>query len=432
MRAYCLLIYRKRRHGTKNPNPIKANVMATPPRYLSFDEANKIETTRVTDFRHPGEELFDEQWLGDTDDRFETGPYHLENEEFVENVLDCVSTNADVLENYMLNFSTTVNQSGRGYSRPPLTNEQRERFLLHMGRLVKVKHDSWRKATIGPREDDPGLAMKSLFFGGSDGDEEATINAKDFWEFREKLSSCSATTLPFERCLQMFGYRPEKEHADKIRIQQSLRSSNPKPWSSLKPNPWQITGAAWMMAQEGGPIGGGLVADDCGVGKTILIFLHLVFQAQRREREYQQDPKSTDCRPTLILCPNNLLAVWVQEWSRFFSGVLNLRVYYGVEKDANDTTYRNLMLPRGARELRREIKRKWGRSSVQGARTVILSAYDTFAQRTLTTRSGWKEEKDLADASRRKEDGKSYHILFVRSVCHPWIVSSMDRVIYGF
>jgi SNF2 family DNA or RNA helicase len=46
----------------------------------------------------------------------------------------------------------------------------------------------------------------------------------------------------------------------------------------LQLNEWQVTGVHWALQQEQGPVGGGLVADDCGVGKTVLA-LSLVYLA---------------------------------------------------------------------------------------------------------------------------------------------------------
>lgn len=34
-------------------------------------------------------------------------------------------------------------------------------------------------------------------------------------------------------------------------------------------NPWQVIGVAWGLGQEAGPCCGGIIADACGIGKTI-------------------------------------------------------------------------------------------------------------------------------------------------------------------
>lgn len=34
-------------------------------------------------------------------------------------------------------------------------------------------------------------------------------------------------------------------------------------------NPWQVTGASWALMRETGPCQGGIIADACGIGKTI-------------------------------------------------------------------------------------------------------------------------------------------------------------------
>jgi hypothetical protein len=50
-------------------------------------------------------------------------------------------------------------------------------------------------------------------------------------------------------------------------------------------NSWQVIGMAWAMGQEAGPCRGGVIADACGIGKTIQmlsVISESVLIAQRR------------------------------------------------------------------------------------------------------------------------------------------------------
>ena len=54
--------------------------------------------------------------------------------------------------------------------------------------------------------------------------------------------------------------------------------------------PFQREGLAWMLAQEAGPLGGGILADEMGMGKTIQMIALLLAAPHSDE-------------PTLVVCP---------------------------------------------------------------------------------------------------------------------------------
>ncbi|GFF30508.1 hypothetical protein IFM61606_10549 [Aspergillus udagawae] len=72
--------------------------------------------------------------------------------------------------------------------------------------------------------------------------------------------------------------------------------------------PWQVTGAAWMLSQEKSPIGGGILADACGTGKTTTLITMLWYASLAADK----DPTHTH-RPTLILCLSALIGTWLTE-----------------------------------------------------------------------------------------------------------------------
>lgn len=71
--------------------------------------------------------------------------------------------------------------------------------------------------------------------------------------------------------------------------------------------PWQINGVAFMHGQEESRLNAGIVADACGLGKTLLALSFLVLMARN------QAPSDGPFRPSLVLCPPTLLDTWLTE-----------------------------------------------------------------------------------------------------------------------
>lgn len=76
--------------------------------------------------------------------------------------------------------------------------------------------------------------------------------------------------------------------------------------------PWQVTGVAWMLEQEASPLYGGILADACGLGKT-LTALTLVWAANQLQEPLDH---SRTFAPTLVLVPNALVDTWITEIDR--------------------------------------------------------------------------------------------------------------------
>ncbi|KAJ5409164.1 uncharacterized protein N7487_003523 [Penicillium crustosum] len=107
------------------------------------------------------------------------------------------------------------------------------------------------------------------------------------------------------------------------------------PVSSTILKPWQVTGVSWMLQQEASPLHGGILADACGLGKT-LTALTLIYQAAL----VQPRPPY---RPTLILVPSALIDTWLLEIERHFGDALTVRLFYGAKTRTGDSE-RKLML----------------------------------------------------------------------------------------
>jgi SNF2 family DNA or RNA helicase len=78
-----------------------------------------------------------------------------------------------------------------------------------------------------------------------------------------------------------------------------------------------------MSDAEDSFLRGNVVADDCGLRKTILTLFHIYHRYQEQMARYADDGKGL-FRPTLIVCPAALIDVWYNEWQQLFNGKLLL------------------------------------------------------------------------------------------------------------
>lgn len=88
--------------------------------------------------------------------------------------------------------------------------------------------------------------------------------------------------------------------------------------------PWQATGVQWMFSQESEPIRGGIVADACGMGKTLMALTLIFLDAKRRS----EDPNAI-FRPNLIVVPSMIFHVWFDEIKSRFGDAIKLHLFYG-------------------------------------------------------------------------------------------------------
>lgn len=73
--------------------------------------------------------------------------------------------------------------------------------------------------------------------------------------------------------------------------------------------PWQVTAVAWMMDQESRGLGGGILGDACGLGKTLTALSLIPFSARKAQVHGDSD---IQLRPNLVVTPSGVIDVWVQ------------------------------------------------------------------------------------------------------------------------
>ena len=112
---------------------------------------------------------------------------------------------------------------------------------------------------------------------------------------------------------------------------------------------FQQEGLGWMVANEAGPVNGGILADEMGMGKTIQTIALLLHQKEARAElavaaaKNGRSTRREDARaPTLVVVPTSALAQWEDEIRDCVApGALRVAVYYADRKSVDASTLQN-------------------------------------------------------------------------------------------
>jgi SNF2 family DNA or RNA helicase len=236
-----------------------------------------------------------------------------------------------------------------------------------------------------------------------------------YWNTQSSLSTVSAATPTYGEACEMFCWdrshptpfpdlwhdrQAQKELAeqpeqDAAAQQNAEEHRGERPASAvlaqlpdvLVLNPWQVTGVAWAFQQESLPIRGGMIADDCGTGKTITM-LTVILQRFRIARRDFEAGAIGPWKPTIIICPPHVVDVWFDEVMKFFSSELLVYRFYETKAKVTHPIFKAQTLPSSAKHLVGWLNENCKEDDPQSAGKVVVTAYDTWAFRTLMKRAG--------------------------------------------
>ena len=114
-----------------------------------------------------------------------------------------------------------------------------------------------------------------------------------------RVSSVSAETLGYDKACQALGLQGFHPRA-----LWGLSGDDVDRAVVLKP--WQVTGIKWMADQEASPLMGGILADACGLGKTVTTLGAIAYRINRIIK-YRR--LSTLFLLTLILVPSAIVDI---------------------------------------------------------------------------------------------------------------------------
>ncbi|RMZ78756.1 hypothetical protein DV736_g6688, partial [Chaetothyriales sp. CBS 134916] len=292
--------------------------------------------------------------------------------------------------NRLLEALCRAEDDGKGIERPALSKTEIKDFLEIMGAQADVQHDSFlapTSTTEPPQYVDPPAYEDHVT--GSEvhayGADAAPDHTDSFWALHRDIASSSAPIPTWrDACLQL-GFTEEQAARgnDAIRIDDS----------SFKPEHAQVLAAAWMQQMEASPIGGGILALDTGLGKTLTTLFHIVQQAQRLEAQAAAG-HPVKALPTLVICPAVIIPGWYNEIKTHFRKQLKVRFYYSSSnEDTLSAGQKLLCLPNNPQEANDELERSFPSNDPASARVVVLTSYETHTQRNVQVA---RREDDIA------------------------------------
>lgn len=155
----------------------------------------------------------------------------------------------------------------------------------------------------------------------------------------------------------------------------------------------QPSAIAWMMAQEGIPICGGILADACGLGKTLsamcLVHFATTTKAPTQVQDYTQ---SMIYHPLTIIVPASVILHWVDQIDHFFKHKLTVMIFWGSSENG-DTSWKERTV-----NTMTDLRSKLGGLDVDDPRTgctVVVTSYQTWTKRTTKSNKVPESSKNL-------------------------------------
>ncbi|EKG15023.1 SNF2-related protein [Macrophomina phaseolina MS6] len=160
--------------------------------------------------------------------------------------------------------------------------------------------------------------------------------------------------------------------------------------------PWQTVGIKALVDLEDGEMNGGVLADLVGLGKTWEVTGLLQYRLNQRIEKGEDAPTA---KPTLLVCPANLLGQWAEEIGRI-SGSFDVRIYHGGRLTIDQAAPHSKI----SKVLRKDDKFFDG--SEENSKVIILTSYRTFLKRHGPTAYKNYLAKKLVNEGLSRKDAK--------------------------
>ena len=276
--------------------------------------------------------------------------------------------------------------------RAPLSAELRLKLLLKFGSEVTVLGGK------GPVEGDDSLArcrqeaivaaQAASPFIPDDPQEDALGSSgrlppsgnsakqeQKFWRLQQRLNVEQSRPPDYLEACKLLAIDPASPMIPLPKVITTLKPPSEPP-SVLLLKPWQVVGIAWMILQEESPIKGGVIGDDCGLGKTIQTLAFIVFSALRLPPGYSNH------QPTIIQLPPSIIDTWLLESSRHFINTLDVILCHRML--GGDLVRRGLFV--GPDNLLPRL-RALDPAKITTSLTVVIVSYNSFPPYARTTLS---------------------------------------------
>jgi SNF2 family DNA or RNA helicase len=139
----------------------------------------------------------------------------------------------------------------------------------------------------------------------------------------------------------------------------------------------QPTGIHSLYEFEESGVGGGILADDVGLGKTMQVIGLLLHRSNERREATRRGDNVPAARPTLIVMPQGLISQWRDEIISF-TNRFHVADYYGSNKKSTDPAVSYFGSSKASRLT---IDHPLFDESEATSDTIILTSYTTLSTR---------------------------------------------------
>ncbi|RSL69016.1 hypothetical protein CEP54_002558 [Fusarium duplospermum] len=160
-----------------------------------------------------------------------------------------------------------------------------------------------------------------------------------------------------------------------------LRMSCMEP-SAPAAKPRQIVGAWWIYQRLKSPLRAAILADDCGIGKTLQIGLTLAIDCLRTGQTIVEGtrniaPGERHFKPSVIFCPGIVVPQTFREFRKWFGHFFDIRVAYGNHRNRPDPAMNPFIL-NNAEEVKAWIDEcERGQGNPMTMKKILLTSYTT-------------------------------------------------------
>jgi SNF2 family DNA or RNA helicase len=168
--------------------------------------------------------------------------------------------------------------------------------------------------------------------------------------------------------------------------------------------PWQVIGVEWLRRCRKEIGINPLLADDCGLGKTMQ-GLGGIYAEYLRLKDQPKEIREP-FRPSLVVCPRMLAMNWVEDNKQLLNGALEVYMWAGRAVDAGNMVDRVHFIDGSAEELQKIIS-DMDPDDPRTARTIFVTSYTTGWKRGLLQNGHpvipAKQQKEIQDRARKEQ-----------------------------
>ncbi|KAM0258101.1 hypothetical protein ACHAQJ_004006 [Trichoderma viride] len=293
-----------------------------------------------------------------------------------------------------------------------LTDANIDELIVYLRRRANVQYDQYIDKEDAQLSSDQGYARDARLSAIAEEEELAAIVAE-----REKSAmsrdSGDVSIEELRKTRRQMGTFPPPE-ASLVEVCASFGIDDwrnpivPGTGQGAKvPKPHQLTGAKFLIDKMAGPLKGAILMDECGLGKTITMFLALVGMARKIATEEASGSRrlvteEKRYKPSVLFCPSSVLDQTYEEATSFFGPTWKVFVCYGNEREGRMTLSNGEELQKWFNE-----QAEFSNNS-QTLRTLLIMPYTTATRRTAINRNEFtltdEQLRQLARASNGIEE----------------------------